>query len=688
MSSPYDEQIGLTLTQDFSSLAYNVTAVAQSSSDGVGPAYLLNGLTDQGYWYQVGVSYDWPYSDGGYDSGFNVNYEVFDSSGNSIFPANGGGGLASFSGKVHDGDLVALSLRISGGSVALSARDLATGASAAESYGDEGAFEFVGLSQAGNGNGFFTGLMTEWYHSQPYYGNVQAVVYTDRSAAKSSAIMWIDEYNVDNQKSYFNQNSGVVSYSEPESLHGFSLQGATAFSNAYEFITGPQYYTLTASYAVSGGGSGFSPPSLTYMHDGTPTTVELSEQSRSFTADAVSSLLVNEALPGSTQTERWAIAPQQSNLTLTSSESIVFTYSHQFLLTVGSGSGTLVGSTWYESGSQATDTLAYSWGNGGTSRLNAVSYTLDGATTDLSREGSGFFSVQVLMTSSHVLEIASVTQYPLSVSGGNSTATAPASPTSDGWFDSGTVVSATTRRSALLEGGLSRDDLASYTLDGATASQDRNATGPFSLQVVMDRQHTVSFGYVKQYLVTATFTDASNSTVLHGVDAFLSSSGFETQNGTGRYWVDAGSSLSVAKAVWEGVDVLRSATQPRVVDQPLALAVPLEVYGSAIKVTDLLGVPVAGARVQLTLANGSAIARTTDSGGTAIMGLEPGGSFSATVTYLGLSTTVLGTVAQSGQYFGARLPFSLPTLSVAAGVVVTLVAAVFLRRKGQRHNPN
>ena len=55
----YDEQLGTTFTQDASSLAYTVIAVAQTGTDNYGPAYLLNGLGNTGYWYQVGLSYNW-----------------------------------------------------------------------------------------------------------------------------------------------------------------------------------------------------------------------------------------------------------------------------------------------------------------------------------------------------------------------------------------------------------------------------------------------------------------------------------------------------------------------------------------------------------------------------------------------------------------------------------------------------
>ena len=38
----YDEQVGVTFTQDFSVLAFNVTAVQFTDSSGVGPGYLVN----------------------------------------------------------------------------------------------------------------------------------------------------------------------------------------------------------------------------------------------------------------------------------------------------------------------------------------------------------------------------------------------------------------------------------------------------------------------------------------------------------------------------------------------------------------------------------------------------------------------------------------------------------------------
>ena len=63
-ASLYDVQIGETFGVNLTGLAVNVKAVAQADPSGYGPCYLLNGLTSSGWWYQVGLSYNWPDSSG------------------------------------------------------------------------------------------------------------------------------------------------------------------------------------------------------------------------------------------------------------------------------------------------------------------------------------------------------------------------------------------------------------------------------------------------------------------------------------------------------------------------------------------------------------------------------------------------------------------------------------------------
>ncbi len=236
ISSGFDEQIGLTFTQNFTSISYNVTAVEQTDPTlGTGPGYLVSGLTNTSYWYQVGLSWDW--SPG---AGFAMSYEVFNPEGQSVFPVNGGGGLASFSGPINPGDNVTLSLYFSSGSVVMAARDTSTGASAQETYSAQGGGLFVGEPNSdANSIGFFTGLMTEWYHGEPYYNNEAEVLYTTVTPI-TSAWMWMDEFNADNGQLVFASNATTISSygSDPSQLQEFSYSGITEYSSAGAFVTG------------------------------------------------------------------------------------------------------------------------------------------------------------------------------------------------------------------------------------------------------------------------------------------------------------------------------------------------------------------------------------------------------------------------------------------------------------------
>ena len=79
----YDEQLFSDFTaQNYTSLSYTVTAIAQNGSDGYGPAYLLNGRRNSNYWYQLSIYYNWPGLTGG--SGFYMEEEVWTSTTHSL----------------------------------------------------------------------------------------------------------------------------------------------------------------------------------------------------------------------------------------------------------------------------------------------------------------------------------------------------------------------------------------------------------------------------------------------------------------------------------------------------------------------------------------------------------------------------------------------------------------------------
>ena len=342
----YDEQLGMSFTQNFRSLEYNVTAVAQTDPvSGDGPAYLLNGLTGSGYWYQVGLAWNW-YPGNTPGTGFDMVYEVFDSGGASVFPAGGGGGLQAFTGAVQAGDTVILRLYFELGQVVMSAQDVNTGAVAAESFGAQGATEFTGQSSylpfsPTDANGFFTGLMTEWYHPSPYYSDEAKVTYEAPSPI-SSAWMWIDEFQCTDSNCtttsllFSSSTGGPMTYGASDRLVRFSSNGATEFSSPYVFVTGSlslQKYALAVVYSVQE--AGIHPdPVLSYYSNGAIVEASLSGSGGTFLVDQGSRWNITALLPGSGEAERWITLGETSGVA-SSNSTVSLTYFHQYRVTFG-----------------------------------------------------------------------------------------------------------------------------------------------------------------------------------------------------------------------------------------------------------------------------------------------------------------------------------------------------------------
>lgn len=350
----YDEQLGITFTQSFTSMEYNVTALAQTDpSLGTGPAYLVNGLSNAGYWYQVGVSWDWSPGDTP-GTGLDMSYEVFDTQGNSIFPTDGQGGVQGFSGPVSAGDIILLNLYFSNatGNVVMLAYDTNTGAFASETYSSMGATYFVGLpGSPANSIGYFTGLMTEWYHGLPYYTDENPVAYSGPGSGVTSAWMWMDEFDASNSAAVFASNTtSPVPFTDPLKLQEFSYNGTTEFADASQFVTGAlsnatgtSGVPLVLSFGVRGGGTGYSPPVLNFVSGGKNYSVSLTNQPVLYLVENGTGWSVSSTLGGSNSTRRWVTSQNTAGLTASPTASALVYYEQEdvrfgFNIT-GGGSG-------------------------------------------------------------------------------------------------------------------------------------------------------------------------------------------------------------------------------------------------------------------------------------------------------------------------------------------------------------
>ena len=233
-TATYDQQLAMIFTQNFNAMNYNVTAVPQTDSSGYGPAYLLNGLSDSGYWYQVGLAYNWPLASGnGYDSGFHFIWEVFAPNGTTSNPV-----LSRIPDNVNPGDAIGLALSFVSGNVAMSAHDYNTGVYSSHSYTAGGGTFFTGSSSTRSVR-TPTSLMTEWYHPSPSETSMKQVTYFEVGPAIQSAWICIGEYVPPNPNSLVYDQCTGSPLTLTSQLQQYSYHGLNTYASQYEFQTGP-----------------------------------------------------------------------------------------------------------------------------------------------------------------------------------------------------------------------------------------------------------------------------------------------------------------------------------------------------------------------------------------------------------------------------------------------------------------
>lgn len=160
-------QVGYTFKDNETSISVDVPAVLQSLKPNASVNYILNGLMNDGYWYQIGVTQAngmIGYVDGKPTkvTGLHVISEVFNPSGVPVFPSSGGAWISVDSTlEIRSGNVIRLSMGVSGHKVKMEAQNLSNGRSTEFNGNDPNASYFVGGISPKGGNNTFTGVMTE-----------------------------------------------------------------------------------------------------------------------------------------------------------------------------------------------------------------------------------------------------------------------------------------------------------------------------------------------------------------------------------------------------------------------------------------------------------------------------------------------------------------------------------------------
>jgi hypothetical protein len=192
---------------------------------------------------------------------------------------------------------------------------------------------------------------------------------------------------------------------------------------------------------------------------------------------------------------------------------------------------------------------------------------------------------------------------------------------------------------------------------------------PKSEWVITCRVYPTSFETAFKNFKGATLNENPSSFILkfpNGTEShqLKPSNLYYIQNGTTRW----------ASIAWQGVDVVPpEAYFDATEGNPMVNCL---IYDFAVKVSDFLGFPAAGAYVSAELSNGRTVNAQTGSDGVAIIRMAPRGGFTALVSYLTETTKVSGNVAEASlkpveakTFFGFSILILITLSCIFAGVV-------------------
>ncbi len=379
-----------------------------------------------------------------------------------------------------------------------------------------------------------------------YLGTAAYTIGTLNSVNGWSLSLWSD-YNT---AVTFPANTALSSSSQRWAINGaYSTAALTAGNNPYTQIYYNQY-SFQLDYAVSGSGSPTA-PTLTTTQFNSVYTPTLGNSLVTFWFDNAHSWSATNPLGGSGSSERWASRQTVSGTISVSSPTtagtglLTFTYYHQYLLTVNGGNGVTFGTAsptgdnWYDNGVSTTVSSNGIYNRVSGTGQRVSSWQIDsGTVSNIAATGSVSTS-SVSMSTAHSVTFSSITQYLLTVNGGNGVTFGTASPTGDNWYDNGMSTTVSSNW-AWGTSGSTRTSLSNWQLDGTNQNPPRQNTGTLTTSSIpMSATHTVNFVSTTQYYLTV--TGGSSLT-------------FGTASPTSDQWYDSGTSTTISSNwVWNTV---------------------------------------------------------------------------------------------------------------------------------------
>jgi hypothetical protein len=301
-------------------------------------------------------------------------------------------------------------------------------------------------------------------------------------------------------------------------------------------------------------------------------------------------------------------------------------------------------SGWYDQATQVK-VILNSVGNrtSGTGQRLAA-YSVNGSSTTVVSTGP-VTVIDRLLLAPQTINATLISQYQLTTSSGDlESVTAPTLTGDTGWYDAGASVSAVYNYTWNVVGNQSRQNAISYALNqGAQTLLTRAASGNFTLQIIMNQPQAIVINSVTQYLFSYQFRDSSGAQLVlpSALQVRLNNS---TPITVPQYaiWVDSGTQIQIYSIVWQNADVTPANPPTTIVNTPSSMTILCQIFSAALRIQTTSGTPVSGAQVSVILANQTLLQFTTGTDGTVSLPLIPRGTFNASVTYQGQTTTANG----------------------------------------------
>jgi hypothetical protein len=472
----------------------------------------------------------------------------------------------------------------------------------------------------------------------------------------------------------------------------FSATATMSSSHTFHIQTMAQYeVTLTGAYGVSSA----TAPTISgddYWYDA-GTVVSMSLQGEFGRTAGSGWRMVSFSVNGGTAvpTAVGGAVTALSSVTLTSPQTIsiqaVKQYQVSFDQAIAASLDSITGPTvagdnyWYDSGSSVTITVHGVWGRTSTEGYRLSSYSINGGGgTPVASSGTvAVLKLTAILAPQSVTSTATI-QYFLAVSGGSGSKYSVLPPIAgdSGWYDSGTSLRISTNGTYDTIGG-ARQRIVSWSEDGGQSSAVGSIPVVVTSTIVMNGPHSVSFNSITQYLVTIVVKDNNGADTLTPDSILLGVNGGTRTASSGAAWVDSASNVSVVAIMWHGLDVAPVQHVQYGVSSAFTITVNARVYDLTIFVRDPLGFAVGGADGKITLANGTTIHASSGGDGAINVRMIPLGTYEATISAFGLSSTLSGDASVQGAPV-AQLPLGWSLILVVAAVVVIAVVGIILIR--------